>query len=119
MGKAWTAIAAMVLCVSATASAQETAPPTEAYNSRASFALPPLRYTGDNIAIVIFATDVSKYCGPSPPGYRILGCQRMVQGRPVTILPNPNYTHLTALEYQRLVAHELGHRNGWTAEHPY
>lgn len=117
MRKAFTAVLAAIMCASA-APAREPVDLKQAYHSRVSFALPPARFTGDNITLVIFATDVSQFCGEAPAGLVILGCQRMTNdGAPVLILPNPNRTILTPAGYQRLVAHELGHRNGWSGDH--
>lgn len=116
MDKVAAAIAAMIMCVSATP--VEEAPVTERYHSRTSFALPPARFTQDNAVFVIFATNVDQFCGKAPEGYTTLGCHRMVDGAPVLILPNPSRTLLTPDEYQRLVAHELAHRSGWPGDHP-
>ena len=114
MGKVLTAIAAMLACVSAT----EADTPQDGFNTTTSFAYPPPRYRGDNAALVIFASDVTRFCGPSAPGLTKLGCAGKRDGVPIIVLPNPNRTFLTPGEYQKLVAHELAHTLGWSGDHP-
>lgn len=78
---------------------------------------PPLRYMGDNVAVVIFTRDMDTACG-TRPGYIVLGCHnRTKSGASVIALPNPCL--FPGEIFARLSCHELGHANGWAGDHPY
>ena len=106
MKKVVAALTAGFLCVSATGSAHDAG-------------LPPPKYMGENAAVVIFANDVTEHCGPAPEGMVKLGCSgKLKDGTPVIVVPNPNAQAFDGEFYARIVAHELGHRNGWPGTHP-
>ena len=76
---------------------------------------PPARFTGGNIARVIFTSNVEALCG-SQPGYKIYACTAKYPGEiPIVVLPNPN--QFEGEWFAHIVGHELGHVNGWTGEH--
>ena len=79
---------------------------------------PPIRFQGEAIQIVIYANDISQYCGKSAnPNYIILACTKQADnGAPVTILPNPCIFE-SVDDYAHLACHEMGHVNGWPATH--
>lgn len=76
---------------------------------------PPVKYQGNVSAIVSFGT-VGK-CGVAPPGYVFLGCT--INGV-IVHLPNPCSlpAHVLPDSFSHLVCHEMGHVNGWPANHP-
>lgn len=77
---------------------------------------PPARFQGDNMAVVIFASDVSAFCGKAPAGYTVMGCQGRRKGVPVIVLPNP-CTSGAIDGTAKIACHELGHLNGWGGNH--
>jgi hypothetical protein len=92
---------------------------------------PPLRYMGDHDVAIHFTKDVTQVCGVAPAGYIMEGCEFPVDpktGKPadthapdsieVLILPNPCSPEYASESYAKLVCHELGHANGWPANHP-
>lgn len=81
--------------------------------------LPPARYQGDATVSVSFASTrgVNDRCaqvvGQSPPG-RHWGACHLSTG--IIIFPNPCL--YPDQPYAKLMCHELGHANGWPADHP-
>ncbi|WPZ05474.1 hypothetical protein [Pelagerythrobacter marinus] len=79
--------------------------------------MPPERFQGEGVAIVMFADDVNDHCPLGvPAGYTLLGCAFQVEGTPVLVLPNPCPMGDVEL-FARIACHELGHRNGWSGGH--
>jgi hypothetical protein len=73
--------------------------------------LPPLRYQGNNTVRVSFGT-VDK-CG----GINVAGCVRFgFGGEKIMHLPQPCLQSREG-DFASLVCHELGHVNGWGANH--
>lgn len=81
--------------------------------------LPPTRFMGENVAVTIYANDVTQYCPTQPmPGYRLLGCHfTTTDGVPIIVLPNPCFVPDEV--YALIACHELGHRNSWGANHEF
>jgi hypothetical protein len=75
---------------------------------------PPIQYTADNTATVLFATDVNASCGANPKGGILEACQ----SGPRITLPNPCNGKFQHETFARLTCHELGHLNGWPGNHP-
>ena len=85
-------------------------------NTPTSTSRPPERFQGDGVAVVFFVSDVSKFCGPVPEGYTVLGClKRTAAGTPIMILPNPCKFRTEVFAY--IACHEKGHSSGWTRMH--
>lgn len=78
--------------------------------------MPPHRFQGDGASVVIFASDVTRYCGPAPAGYVKLGCQGTKDGVPIIVLPNPCIVG-DREAFARIACHEGAHRNGWGGNH--
>lgn len=80
---------------------------------------PPLRYRGDQAGIVIFTDQVEQFCGPAPPGMVKYGCAWTgPTGVKVMAVMHPrNWSH--GEFYARLLAHEVGHWNGWGVNHEF
>jgi hypothetical protein len=74
---------------------------------------PPERFKGNNTLILTFHSDLKEACGEPPKGKRFLGCAR---GNRVA-MPNP--CGIPNEQFARIMCHELGHVNGWTADHEY
>lgn len=92
------------------------APAASQYNSQQSVARPPDRFQGDNATVVVFVSDVSKFCQNAPDGYRIIACMKVTkEGTPVMVLPNP--CQFRGELYGHIACHELGHRNSWSGNH--
>lgn len=79
--------------------------------------LPPAEFQSDNAQVVVFTSTVTRFCGEAPEGIRIIACSRTVNKTPVLFLPNPCLAGQTEY-YARIACHELGHRNGWSGNHP-
>jgi hypothetical protein len=79
--------------------------------------MPPARFQGEVVEVVVYTNDVTPYCGTAPEGLEIIACTRDVKGTPVTVLPNP-----CAIGdedwYARIACHEKGHALGWPGDHP-
>lgn len=84
--------------------------------SRINSDWPPERFRGDGVAVVIFTSDIPRFCGNPPAGYRFLGCQREVEGLQVIVVGNP-CSDGALDETAKITCHELAHRNGWSADH--
>lgn len=81
--------------------------------------LPPERYAVEGFATVAFLTpdNVAKACGlTAPEGMRVVACTKRYEGRALVIMPLPNEAGKSEY-YAQLMAHELGHLNGWPATH--
>lgn len=91
---------------------------SQSYNTPYSSAMPPIRYRGESAAITLFVYDVSGYCGEAPEGFTTLGCRRRLKtGEPVIILPHPCPAAEAGEFYALIACHEVGHVNGWGANH--
>ena len=78
--------------------------------------MPPTRFQGEEVEIVVFTNDVSPYCGTAPKGLTVIACTKTVNGSPVTFLPNP--CAIGDVDwYARIACHEKGHALGWTRSH--
>lgn len=81
--------------------------------------MPPVRFQDNNVAVVQFTDQagIHKYCGTPEPGFQIIACRRQAEnGASVLFMPNPCLTG--GLEfYAKIACHELGHVNGWSADH--
>lgn len=77
--------------------------------------LPQPKYMGNKIVIVKFVDDANtkKNCGVASEGH-IVACSGI--GQDWMILPNA--CQFKDDPYARVVCHELGHSNGWPANHP-
>ena len=80
--------------------------------------MPPERYQGDGVAVVLFVSDVREYCNTNTPaGYVLIACAKKIDGVPVIVMPNP--CPIGDIDfYARVACHELGHVNGWPGRHP-
>ena len=112
MGKVLTAIAAMMACVSATASAQVHAPVNP---------MPPPEYRGTGAVIVVFVPEylLEQVCGiKAPEGLRLRACARMFPGgKKYVVMPDP--CAYAEQEYALIMCHENGHAlGGWPGDHP-
>lgn len=80
---------------------------------------PPDRYQGDGSAPhTTFLTPqagINLLCGTAPKGFRTIAC---VTGGGQLVLPNPCQTAYAGQSYATVACHELGHLNGWPANHP-
>lgn len=112
MRKAWAAIAAMVLCASATASAQEVDPDP----------MPPVKYRALGGVPVVFVPsyDMWRACGMTPiPGRYLFACAKWLpNGKRFIVMPDPCETaHLD--QYALIMCHENAHALGdWPGDHP-
>lgn len=81
--------------------------------------MPPERFQGDGVAVVIFTSDVAAFCGQSEPGTRRVACAtKSEDGVPIMVLPNP--CPIGDVEvFARLACHEGGHAQGWTGNHEF
>ena len=80
--------------------------PPDVFRRNASFSLELRDQAG-------IESTCNAFFGPAPEGFEIGGCQT---GRRI-IAPNPCLYAQTE-SYARLLCHELGHLNGWSAMHP-
>ena len=113
MGKVLTAIAAMMACVSVTASAQDLSPPANP--------MPPPEYRGTGAVIVVFVPEIllEQACGiKAPEGLRLRACARMLPGgKKYVVMPDP--CAYAEQEYAMIMCHENGHALGnWPGDHP-
>lgn len=106
------ALTALVLAILAS--------PREIVTPSMSDALPPYRFQQDARVVTVYAAqrEIDRRCGKSTvPGVVRIACKRSrLFGGSVLYLPNPcPWGHSET--YARWTCHELGHANGWTAEH--
>lgn len=86
--------------------------------------IPSATYQGDNITGVIFnggPDEVDSFCKTvlnyKEPNVQLVGCEmRMKKGGTIIVVENP--CRYPDDRYARHVCHELGHVNGWPADHP-
>ena len=80
---------------------------------------PPDRYQVDgSAASATFLSGqepINMLCGAAPAGFHTLAC---VKPGAHLILPNPCGTAFLGEDYAKIACHELGHLNGWPADHP-
>lgn len=111
----------MILALLAAAAAVCT-PVAQTPKGSLSDGWPPARFRGDVTATIRFVPPerVGEVCGAKPTcGYVTLGCTlTRPDGSKLVVLPNPNAEGPAADAYRKLVAHELGHVNGWAGDHP-
>lgn len=112
--KALVAVAACLCLGAADPPLPPDAPPGSSY---VSSAWPPSQYQKDGAAVVIFTSDVGAYCGRASPPLTIIACSTAKDGTPIIIMPNPNLAPKDDF-YAHIMAHELGHSEGWPAWHP-
>jgi len=76
--------------------------------------LPPERFRHDTVVAVKFETDAAMRCQEigAPPG------SAACFGQGLAIMPNPCDLLWSHEIFARLMCHEIGHRNGWPADHP-
>lgn len=80
--------------------------------------MPPVRFRADNAAVVIFTgrQGIDQMCGVAGPNYIVLACTHSINGTPVVTMPNPcGYGDTEA--FAKIMCHEMGHVNGWPADH--
>lgn len=90
---------------------------TEGYGRRSSDVLPPPRYQYDSstrLQTVNTQDAMNADCGKPERGTR-LGCTRGPRANPVVIVPNP--CDYPEERFAHLLCHELGHVQGWGADH--
>lgn len=81
--------------------------------------MPPERYQGEGVAVVLFVNDVRQYCHAEvPPGYTLLACAGEREGVPTIVMPNPSRAANAGDPYAILMQHELAHLSGWPGNHP-
>ena len=115
MRKLATAIAAMILCVSATAG-------EPVKEGRFSSSIPPERYRALGAVIAVFVPfdKLNDACGvPKIEGKTLLGCaMRTKEGAPLVVLPDSCPAAINGELYARVVCHEVAHtRGGWSGDH--
>lgn len=85
---------------------------------------PPTKYAGDITVPVLFASNVSEACIAAGlkdygPAYEIQGCTlSTADGKPIKIIVSNPCRASPQGSYGRIVCHEIGHANGWPADHP-
>jgi hypothetical protein len=80
---------------------------------------PPQRYQHDgSAAATLFTnqTNVDNLCGKAPKGKITVAC--VDQDDRTLVLPNPCGAGWAGDAYAKTACHELGHLNGWPADHP-
>lgn len=86
--------------------------------SRLDDGFPPLRFQSDAVVLVHFVSrPLPAVCGEIPKGYRLNGCVPVV-GVHEAYLPNPCASEFAGQSFARYACHEMGHVNGWSADHP-
>lgn len=103
------ACGAALLCASAS--------PPSGMGTRVYAGMPPERFQGDGVAVVVFTSDVEAMCGPAPMGKVILACAKEIDGVPVLILPNPCALGAAGERFATLACHEKAHSLNWTGMH--
>lgn len=89
----------------------------EGYNQRSSDVIPPPRFRYDSTTkLVTINTQavMDQDCGVPEKGRR-LACTRGTRRHPVVFMPNP--CDFPDERYAHLLCHELGHVQGWGADH--
>lgn len=76
--------------------------------------LPPSRYQDNVVTAIEFGTVVMRCGHLAGPGQRVLSCASTKPTK-VMVVPHPCQS---SGEYAKIVCHELGHVNGWPADHP-
>ncbi|MGX7895451.1 hypothetical protein [Tsuneonella sp. HG222] len=107
--KAGYALAALLCC--APSAPVETGPGTPHFAG-----MPPERFMREDVAVVLFVKDVGKFCGTAPEGLTLIACVREVSDRKIIFMPHPALYGENDF-YARIMAHELAHVAGWTANH--
>lgn len=112
----------LALALVASPAVPQTAPPVQhsgLLRDPTSFSeiIPPERYQGNTIAVVIF-TDregIANLCGAGNGKTRPLACTAVRNGVAVMAVPNPclNPDNL----YAAVLCHEKGHAAGWPGTH--
>lgn len=105
----------MKSCIAAAAALLLSAPAAE--HGPVYAGLPPERFLGDHAGIVIFTDRVEEFCGPAPSGMVKYGCAWTTPAgvKVMAVLHPRNWGHSEF--YARLMAHEVGHWNGWGVNH--
>lgn len=111
--KAFVALAALL------AAAPSSPPIVTGPNTPYFAGMPPAKYDGTGVAIVVFTDDVSQYCGPAVAGLTIIACVRHTKDRtPFIFMPNPRYAAEAGDPYAQVLHHEVAHVRGWAYDHP-
>ncbi len=82
--------------------------------------MPPERYQGEGVAVVLFVNDVRQYCHAEvPPGYTLLACAGERDGVPTIVLPDPCPFGAAGEMFATLACHEKAHSShNWPGNHP-
>lgn len=75
---------------------------------------PPSEFRGDNESKVVFTNprSIMDMCGE-----KAIACVVEIGGEKVIYVPNPCRSRDRRDRYANVVCHELGHKNGWPADH--
>lgn len=96
-------------------------PKDDGYGQRESSANTPERFQRDwsaRISTVSSQQVMDARCGKSPnPGYYRAGCARGTMADPLLTLPNPCMPQFKGENFAWRLCHELGHAQGWGADH--
>lgn len=114
----------LALALSIAGCDQRPAQPEESYIPRPSGhtdnGWPPLRFRDDVIlksVEFVQPGDVAKRCGVTRRDIEVQACARLRQdGNHTVILPNPCRAPKSE-DWAKLACHEIGHINGWPADH--
>lgn len=104
------AVSALTCCASATP--VPTGPGTPHFSG-----MPPQRFWREDATIVVFVADVTPYCGEAPAGLTTIACTKRKDGQAFVIMPHPAPYGEAGDYYARIMAHEMAHVAGWTANH--
>lgn len=79
---------------------------------------PPLRFRGENVALVLFVHDVRPFCPQPSPGRTVIACQidSPQLHLPLMVMPHP-CAAMGLDAYAYIACHELAHVNGWSGQH--
>lgn len=79
--------------------------------------IPPVKFRADAMATVAFVADPDGRCAPPDDVRQYRACVVTYPGgAQLMVLPNP--CKFASVDfYARWACHELGHRNGWPANH--
>lgn len=88
----------------------------------ANDSLPPYYYQGNAQPTIVLTVDdpnTKEACGVAAPGWRLLACEFDKDKAHFIIMPNPCRFPEAQSEgsYAHLMCHEMGHANGWNADH--